>query len=270
MKNLFIIVSVSTLFISCMDKTKTTARVQEIESGNESILATKTYPEYLEKIFVAHGGLDLWQKQRTLSFTLPKPEVSELHTIDLWSRMDRIDIGTVSMGFDGQTWILDTEKQYKGNPEFYHNLMFYFYAMPFVLADDGINYALTENLEFKGKSYPGIQITYNSDVGTSPKDEYYLHYNPETYKMEWLGYTVTYRTGEDSDNIKWIRYNDWGDFDGLILPNSISWYNYEGRDIIDLRNKVVFENVQLSEKPRSIEFYGKPSNGTYYQKEGSE
>lgn len=254
--------------MACIDKNKTTAEVQEIENGNE-VLQTKTYPESLEKIFEAHGGLAVWQKQRTLTYLLPKSEVSEVHTIDLWSRMDRIEIGAVSMGFDGKTWILDPEKQYKGNPEFYHNLMFYFYAMPFVLGDDGINYARAENLEFEGKSYPGIQITYNAGVGTSPKDEYYLHYDPESYKMAWLGYTVTYRTGEDSDNIKWIRYDDWGNFNGLILPKSISWYNYEGREIIDVRNKVVFENVQLSEKPFPVEYYGKPSNGIYYQREDS-
>jgi hypothetical protein len=84
--------------------------------------------------------------------------------------------------------------------------------------------------------------------------------------MAWLGYTVTYRTGEDSDNIKWIRYNDWGNFEGLKLPNSISWYNYEGMDIKELRNTVKFENVSVSTDAKPDGFYEKPEEGTFYQK----
>ena len=117
-----------------------------------------------------------------------------------------------------------------------------------------------------------ILMTYRQSVcelhgiGTSPKDEYYIHYDPETFNMAWLGYTVTYRTGEDSDNIKWIRYNDWGDFNGLKLPQSISWYNYEGMDIKDVRSTVHFENVSVTSDLKPMRFYDKPREAQFYSK----
>lgn len=249
--------------IGCKQQSKTT----EAHTPTQDVVVKKpNYPETLAKVFEAHGGVDLWKKQRTLEYTIPKGENPETHTIDLWSRNEKIATPSYDMGYDGKTWLEDAGNAYKGNPEFYHNLMFYFYAMPFVLADDGIKYTEAEALEFDGKSYPGIQITYDDGIGISPKDEYYIYYDADTYQMTWLGYTVTYRTGEDSDNIKWIRYDDWATYNGLVLPKSISWYTYEGRTIKDPRNKVPFENVNLSTEAESADFYSKPETALYWEK----
>ncbi|MBC2838820.1 DUF6503 family protein [Robiginitalea sp. SC105] len=227
-------------------------------------IASNPYPEALQRVFDAHGGLDAWKAKRTLRYVIPG-DLPETHTIDLWTREDRVDTDAYSMGFDGErTWILDPDNAYEGNPEFYHNLMFYFYAMPFVLADPGIVYGDTPDLEYQGKRYPGVSISYNAGVGISPKDEYYLHYDPETGQMAWLGYTVTYRTGEDSDNVKWIRYDDWGRFGGVVLPETISWYEYEGRDIGELRNTVEFADIRVSELQTDPVFFSKPADGTYF------
>ena len=103
---------------------------------------------------------------------------NEKHTIDLHSRKDKVETPPVEIGFDGKdVWLLDEAKAYKGNAELYHNLMFYFYAMPFVLADSGINYKVAEDLVYDGKNYPGIHISYNDGVGASSKDDYYLYYD---------------------------------------------------------------------------------------------
>lgn len=245
---------------------------------NEQVKETKTdtpetstteenkYPASLKLVFDAHGGHENWKKYTTLSYDIDKGNSKEVHVIDLYKRRDRITMDGIEMGFDGnQVWIQDTSKSYRGDPVFYHNLMFYFYAMPFVLGDSGIQYGDTESLEFDGKSYPGISITYNAGVGTSPKDEYYIHYDPETFQMAWLGYTVTYRTGEDSDNIKWIRYDDWQKVEDLLLPKSISWYDYEGRVIGDRNNTVNFENVELSKESKHKQFYEKPEGAIFVE-----
>ena len=163
------------------------------------------------------------------------------------------------MGFDGNdVWILDPLKVYKGDPIFYHNLMFYFYAMPFVLADDGIAFSDTHALSYEGKEYPGIRISYNSGIGTSPEDEYYIHFDPETFQMAWLGYTVTYKTGEKSDNVKWIRYDDWFSVDGIMLPHSITWHNYDDKTILDARNTVFFENIHFEKRLAGDLIFNKP------------
>ncbi|PIB29997.1 hypothetical protein BFP77_05085 [Maribacter sp. 4U21] len=251
--------------LACKEQVKP---VEKQEEQKEEIVALNDFPEALRKVFDAHGGLDIWEKQRTLVFDLPKPDARETHTVDLISRKDKITTTNFSIGFDGQhVWLLDMDKSYNGDAVFYHNLMFYFYAMPFVLADDGINYGATEDLEFEGVSYPGIRISYDNGVGASSKDEYYLHYHPETFQMQWLGYTVTYRSGEVSDNVKWIRYADWMDINGIVLPKSITWYNYEGKTIKEEKSTVTFENIELSTKKKGATFYQKPEEAAYVTKE---
>lgn len=264
MKHLPVFLIITFFLFSCKQKTSSI----ELSSKDEiEVVKESPYPEALQKIFKTHGGLKVWREQKTLQYVIPKPDNPETHIIDLHSRKDRIETPNYDMGFDGnRPWILNKTKEYQGNVEFYHNLMFYFYAMPFVLADDGIYYGEAKPLEFEGKRYPGIRISYGADVGTSPKDEYFVHYDPETYQMQWLGYTVTYRTQEKSDNIKWIRYNDWGNYAGLNLPTSISWYNYEGMDIKDLRNTVPFEGILLSTESQPDGFYEKPEEAEFYSK----
>ena len=239
-------------------------QVKAQEETKEMTMKTNDskYPEALQKIFKAHGGLSAWKSKRTLSFDIPKPDKTEKHTIDLYSRDEKITMPGITMGSDGsEIWLDDAKGAYKGSAVFYHNLMFYFYAMPFVLADDGINYSETEALKFEGTSYPGIRISYDDGVGVSSKDEYFIHYNPETFQMEWLGYTVTFRSGEKSDNVKWIRYNDWMNVEGVTLPKSITWYAYEGRTIKEAKRPVAFENVTLSEAAQSEGFYAMPEGG---------
>ncbi len=265
MKNLFTFSILLIFFFSC--KEVETTKESKVAENEVETTEERPYPVALQNIFDAHGGLSLWKEQRTLTYVIPKTENPETHITDLYSRKDKIETPNYDMGFDGnRPWLLNKEKVYEGNVEFYHNLMFYFYAMPFVLADDGIYYDEAPALEFEVTSYPVIQITYGDGVGTSPKDEYYIHYHPETHEMAWLGYTVTYRTGEDSDNIKWIRYDDWGNFSGLKLPNSISWYNYEGMNIKDLRNTVAFEKVSIDRESKPTGFYDKPDKAEYYSK----
>jgi len=244
-------------FISCKNKEKEAIVVSE----NDEIAAIDAkYPDALRKVLNAHGGLKNWKSQRTLIYDMAGDR-GETHTIDLYTRKDRVDAANFTMGFDGdQVWIADAEGNYKGDPIFYHNLIFYFYAMPFVLADNGIQYSHTEDLVVGEKQYPGIRISYGEGVGTSPKDEYFIHYDPTTYQMAWLGYTVTYRSGEKSDKVSWINYNDWTTLDDVTLPKSITWHINEGKTIKEARNTLVFENMSVSKTPKPDTFYAKPEN----------
>ncbi len=218
------------------------------------------YPESLKKVFDAHGGLATWKNKRTLSFEMTNGKGIEKQTIDLRSRNEKIEMPDISMGSNGtEIWLLDENEAYKGDAVFYHNLMFYFYAMPFVLSDEGINYTEAEPLEFEGTSYPGIRISYDDGVGLSAKDEYYVYYNSESFRMEWLGYTVTFRSGEKSDNVKWIHYNDWMNVEELLLPKSLTWHDYEGRTIKSAREPRNFENVSLTVTALPTDFFVKPS-----------
>ena len=216
------------------------------------------YPEDLQSIFAHHGGLGTWQKMKAMSFEIVKDGGNERQLIDLKDRREKIEASNFKTGYDGKEFWLEADTSYKGNPVFYHNLMFYFYAMPFVLADDGIIYSEAEPLLFEEKNYPGIKVAYDAGVGVSPEDEYFIHYDPANYEMAWLGYTVTYFSGEKSQDIRWIRYNDWKKFNGLLLPNSLSWYKYENGLPTELRNVREFVEVTVSEEVFADEVFAKP------------
>ncbi|MEJ1223373.1 hypothetical protein [Sediminicola sp. 1XM1-17] len=253
--------------ISCKEEKKTEQPTMEVEETTQvEQIDLRKYPQGLVKIFDAHGGLQNWRNKKSLVYQIPKPEGAEIHTTNLYSRKDKVEGADFSMGFDGkQVWLLDSDNTYKGDPVFYHNLMFYFYAMPFVLADDGIVYGDSKDVVFEGKTFPGISISYNPGVGTSYKDEYFIHYDPETFQMAWLGYTVSYRSGEKSDHVKWIRYNDWMKVSDVVLPKSISWYSYEGKTMKESQNTVPFENVILSETAKPDSFFEKPGQAKFVE-----
>ena len=165
-----------TLFIVAVScKNKTTPTVDYSEEKLD--VTTSIYPENITKVFDAHGGLDTWNTMKSLEFTMKKPDGDEITTTDLKNRSSLIEMPNHMVGFDGETvWLKNKDTvQYKGNPKFYNNLMFYFYAMPFILADDGINYEDVDPLVFEDKIYPGIKISYESGVGESPEDEYILY-----------------------------------------------------------------------------------------------
>lgn len=217
MKKIVLLIVLSMVFISCKNEVKK-------ESNKEEVKVTKkeNFPEELGKVFATHGGINAWRKAQILSFN----KGEEVHTIDLHSRKTIINHPKYSLGFDGAAVWLDEEKEgdYKGNPTFYYNLYFYFYAMPFVLADDGITYEKVDDLVFEGIDYPGYKISYASDKGTSPDDNYIVYYNSKTYQMEWLAYTVTFKSKAPSDKYNILKYNKWENVNGFVLPKELIWY----------------------------------------------
>ena len=132
----------------------------------------------------------------------------------------------------------------------------YFYAMPFIVGDDGIIYEEAEALTFEGKTYPGVLISYDAGVGLSPNDQYILYYDADSGQMQWLAYTVTFGKDEKSKKFSYIRYNDWQNLNGLALPKSISWYKFEEGKPTELRNTVEFADVVVSEEAPDNSMFG--------------
>ncbi len=253
MKFKLVLLLILIVTFSCKNKTNS-----DINYSEETLdVTTSLYPESVSKVFKVHGGLEKWNEMQTLVFTMDKPNGEEVTTTDLKNRKSLIQMPAHSIGFDGENvWLHHKDTtQYKGNAKFYYNLMFYFYAMPFVLADDGIMYEDVAPLDFGGKRYPGIKISYESGIGESPEDEYILYYHPESYKMEWLGYTVTYFSKEKSKKFHFIKYGAWQTINGLIVPKTLSWYNYEDNKPTEKRNDLEFTNVILTKDKAKEELF---------------
>lgn len=199
----------------------------------------------LTKIFEAHGGYELWSSMQSLSYR--RGEESTI--TNLQNRKIRLESPTQTIGFDGaQVWVAPDSVD-ASRARFYHNLYFYFYAMPFVVGDPGANYEEVEQKELQGKAYSGIKVSYGEAVGDSPDDNYIIWYDPETYKMEWLMYTVTYRSGEPTDRYSLIKYEGWTEIEGLLLPTSLQWYQYDGESVGEKRGEpALFTDIRLSKE----------------------
>jgi hypothetical protein len=241
--------------IACKETTEKSSYQNE-----ELNVTTSIYPEGITKVFDAHGGIDRWNTMQSLYFEIVKDGQNEKTTTALKSRKSLIDAETFLIGNDGtDVWLKEKDTtSYKGNARFYHNLMFYFYAMPFVVGDDGINYELVDSLEFERKQYPGIKISYEAGIGDSSEDEYILYYDAETHKIAWLAYTVTFYSKEKDSNFRLIRYTDWQEVNGLQLPSLLQWHIYKDGEIGNVRNEVQFVNVSLSKEKPNDTLFAKP------------
>ena len=279
MKKLFSITILFLLFIACKDTVKETSEeVHGKENSSEQSTNTTmesseenmamTYPSKLTNVFKAHGGMDTWNHMNNLCFEMDGKSGEEVHTISLKDRRSKIETDDWSIGYDGNNvWLHENKKDaYQGNARFYHNLMFYFYAMPFVLGDEGINYEMMQPIEMDGKMYNTIKISYNAGVGNSPKDEYMLYVNPETNTMEWLGYTVTYMDNKKSEDWHFIKYDEWKKVNGLLLPKKLTWYNVKDGKPTDERNDLRFNKITVTETQLNHSVFDKPEGAVVVEK----
>ena len=71
-------------------------------------------------------------------------------------------------------------------------------------------------------------------------------------------YTVTYRSGEPSENYSLINYKSWGEFNSLILPTAIEWYQFQNDTVGDSSSEVMFENVEILETAPDSKLFEMP------------
>ncbi len=239
-KNIFFFFCLAILLTSCSNK-----------KGELNLDLYKSIPFEFQNVLKAHGGLDKWQSMASLTFNFTRGEKKEIHQIDLKSRKTRIDSDDFSIIYDGlDVWVSPNKEAFPGSSaRFYHNLMFYFYAMPFVLADPGIQYTNLEPKEILGKMFNRISIKYDSGIGDAPDDEYIICFDPETNKMEWLFYTVTYFSKEKGNSYNAIHYDKWGVQNGLLLPETMAGFKTNIEGIGDKRYENIFENIKITSDP---------------------
>lgn len=252
---------------SCKDD-KTTKSITPLDAAKaERDVIKSTYPEPIAKVFNAHGSLEVWREMQTLKFTMRKEAGNEITTTDLNNRYSIIEMPKHTIGYDGtNAWLQSKDNMsYDGNPKFYYNLMFYFYAMPFVVADDGIIYEEVDPLIFEDKKYPGVKISFDNGVGESSQDEYIVYYDSETGMMTWLGYTVTYFTKEKSKKWSFIKYSEWQVVHGIKLPKQLIWYNVENNMPTTKRNAIDFVDIVLTTSSKGKNAFAMPVGAKVFE-----
>lgn len=247
-------------------KNKTVEQKAEIIE-DELDVSKGIYPENLSKVFDAHGGIDAWNEMETLEFSVEKPGGYEITTTDLKDRYALIEMPNNTLGFDGEVlWMKNKKKNtFEGDPKAYYNSMFYFYAMPFVVADDGTVYAKAEPLNYEGKTYPGIQISNENEISKSSNDEYVMYYDADSHKMTWLAYKASSDRNENNQEWNFINYSNWQEVEGLSLPETMVWYNSEYNQPTTINHEVRFVSPMLTTVKMDIRVYGRPEGGDLIQ-----
>ncbi|QNJ98382.1 DUF6503 family protein [Constantimarinum furrinae] len=256
------------ILASCKDEKKDEMPVIHDTVAVEDLPKKKEYPEVMNTVFEAHGGLATWNKFNNVCFEMDGKNGTEVHTISLPNRHTKIETEDWTIGYDGtDVWLLENKPDsYKGNARFYHNLMFYFYAMPFILSDDGIIYEILPSAELKGKNYDAVKISYNSGVGDSPEDEYIIYVDPDTRQMEWLGYTVTYTDQVKSNDWHYIKYDKWQSVNGVMLPEKLTWYNVKDNKPTGEKSDMRFKKVTATETILAASTFKKPDGAVVIER----
>jgi hypothetical protein len=258
MKNL-LVASLILLIFSCTgNETETTEKSEVI---SQKVDNSAHHISEITAVFDAHGGFDTWASLKSLSYKMG----GSTTLTELQNRYTRIDSEDQTVGFDGENvWVYPASEN-ADRQRMRYNLMFYFYAFPFVVGDPGVNYEVLPPIDLAGEQYNQVKVSYDAGVGDAPNDSYIICSNPETNQMEWLLYTATFG-GAPKETYSLIRYEDWKTYDGVLLPGKLQWYTYKEGVVGDPRGEGrTFENVIVSTEYPSMDNFTMPEGASIAQ-----
>jgi hypothetical protein len=261
----YFIAALMLLTASCNERTDAGADRRADRRADPTLAAS--VDDGFERALDAHGGLDTWRGFGTLEFELDSGGASERHVVDLRSRRVFIEGDGWRIGFDGQdVWVEPSLQAYRGNPMFYSSLHFYFFSLPFVLADPGTVHRSLGRQVIGDRTFAAHEVSFEDGVGGSSDDVYRLFLDPETNRLELLLYTATFFSGQPSD--RWnAREYTWQDVDGLTVPASYmsrSW-NPADSSLGEIRRTTTFRNVRFSEDRPDSTLFLAPAGAEIYE-----
>ncbi|MDX5339498.1 MAG: hypothetical protein LPK25_10740 [Cyclobacteriaceae bacterium] len=218
-------------------------------------------PEEFKKLLDAHGDWTKWIEAKSFTYNMVHETnlAWENHYIDLVGRKVRIDADNFQIGNDGEkVWISPNRQAFEGQSvRFYHNLYFYFYSIPYIFTDPGVIVEKTEPKMLNGISYSAFEVSFKDGVGDSSGDKYIMLVDPETGRLAWLLYTVTYF---DKENTKMnaLKYEDYRDADGLVFPRILTGYTLENDSTKNLRYQVSFTGPLLVNEEMDDDLFAMP------------
>lgn len=248
-------------------------------SSQQGAQAMTASQRMLAPVLMAHGGLDQWRSRGTMRFThdqtmAEKPPQTDRHIVDLRSRRVRIEGEGYTLGTtaDGRAWITPDADALGMPPAFYAGLAFYFNAMPFVLADSGVNVAPTGTRVIDARTYDTYRATMNEGVGASPKDDYRLFVDPESHRLQMIEFSVTHPAMQKDKPLdqalrEWLVFDEWQKVDGLVLPRRATFYLSQPGEDGPVRGKRLgsyeVRDVSLSEVRPKASLFQPPADARF-------
>lgn len=205
-------------------------------------------PEEFKKLLDAHGDWTKWIEAESFSFAMVHETTLEWenHYLSLTDGKTRIDADLFQAGNDGEkVWISPNRQSFPGQSvRFYHRLYSTFLSIPYILTDTTTTVKKIENQVFNGKSYEALEAKLIPASHPGPSDRYVLLTDPETGKLAWVLFAVTY-FDKGNQTQEALSYEDYRDAGGLIFPRVITGYQIENDSSKKIRYQVSFSDVFL-------------------------
>lgn len=122
----------------------------------------------------------------------------------------------------GKPWILPAGAKFSSPVAFWSLTPYYFIGIPFVFNDPNANFEkLPNTMQFEGKEYSQVKITYNKEAGDSPDDYYVLLLDQQTNLTKGAYYTVTNKlvAPNGPGPAKFITLDNLKDSNGVLLAS---------------------------------------------------
>ena len=131
------------------------------------------------------------------------------------------------------------------------------------LGDPGVNHKVLEDQIVDEILYRVIKVTYDAKMGDTPKDNYVLYVDPQTNKLDFLLYTITFNE-KAGKNYRAYKYK-WQNINGLLLQSEgipyNSWDDEKKYWVKQIQIEVLFfKNIQLDKGSPSIDIFKKPND----------
>ena len=127
--------------------------------------------------------------------------------------------GKVVEGYNGtDAWVtfdgkVSDDEQANGVARFLRKTNYYWFAMFFKLADNGVNHELLSDQKVNGKDYKRIKITFGDQVGDA-QDTYIIYVNKQTKLIDQFLFTVVGFGISDP----YLMTFDYETIDGIKIP----------------------------------------------------
>ena len=151
----------------------------------------------------AHGGLDRWYSNGPIAFQFNYQPLdggtprNTYQMVDTWrsrARHRSVSDPEQQYGWDGeQAWLKAKDSTvFAYNTRFWSLTPYFFMAQPFVLAGEGTNLQLLEQIDFEDKMHDVVKVTFDSGTGDAPDDYYILYFDTRSRKLAVIRYIVSY------------------------------------------------------------------------------
>lgn len=249
---LFLVLSFLICSLSCTEKKQAVKETEKMEPVKKVSLSSeaKKGTELLEKCIDAHGGMDQWNAFTAVEYTLDDNGKEVYQLTHLKDRRAYLNSKNYTVGFDGKTaWAVPDAKKVSGeSAAFYYDLDFYFFGIPFLLKDPGVNVTYSGNAKVDGKTYESLKVTFGAEVGLTPEDVYFLYIDPETAMLCILTYSISYFDKENAPINSAKVYSEYQEVQELMMPTKMENFEWdvENREMGKSKNHIrLFSDIHF-------------------------